>query len=904
MVTMLQYINIDQIIVLFFLLLTLVVGIIAGKGIKDVKDYAIANRTYGTPVLVLTMLATEIGSGYTTGDTAQVFTDGLIYSLSMGFGYFIGLMLLARYITSKFDFRFNGMLSIADIIKSFYGGVAEKYTGLLGYIYCIAIFAMQLVATGHLAANFLGIDYVYGILITGSLIVFYSVFGGVRAVAITDVLQFAVLIVIVPIIASTATAEVGGLHKVFNATVLHSHAQILDNPRLWEFLALMAYGCLPFHFMQPSFVQRYLMAKNSKQASKITYILGIVSLALMAMISCMSFAALNLFPEIEPKLIISTIINNLLPIGLKGLAVAGMLAVFMSTADSSLNTGGILIAHNVLPESFFKSQKSKLRFMEMCTLISGMLAMVIAMQNYNIISTFIIASTIFASITVPLVFAILKFKINKYCFWACVVVNAITFAILHSYNIPQFATPIICTLISAISFIITYGITTKQLGFPLYTVKSQGNKKPIRFNIIKYLPTPKNILLYSTNKVNKVGADYTAFAIFCCINYIVPFFMWTFGTPNHYPIMLSLRVAAGFLCVGLLLKNYWPQAFKKYFPVYWHLTLMFCLPFITTVMFLLMNANTEWLINLALAILLLAILVDWLSFMLIFTMGIVCGCVFYAITIGKPIVMMDYYSMYEFGYVCVFATLIGIVFTRRKEATSEEKLEVMRLFGSSIAHEVKTPLSVINMNVENIKSLINTASQPREKGKYTLTFDTESFKLLANSLASIIATSSNGTKIIDNILASLKSEVIAEDIGRYSLKKCVEEAVLEACIDRKNTDINYDIASDFTFYGSKNYIKHVFINLINNAFKHGGNNVYIEIKIQDNILLFKDNGKGISEELLPKIFERFFTNDPSGTGIGLAFCKMVMESIGGSIECESKLGQYTCFKLYFPKVKE
>jgi signal transduction histidine kinase len=62
---------------------------------------------------------------------------------------------------------------------------------------------------------------------------------------------------------------------------------------------------------------------------------------------------------------------------------------------------------------------------------------------------------------------------------------------------------------------------------------------------------------------------------------------------------------------------------------------------------------------------------------------------------------------------------------------------------------------------------------------------------------------------------------------------------------------------------------------------------------------------GIRHEVLPKLFEKFYTTTYRGTGLGLglAFCKMVMNGFGGSISCASEWGQYTTFKLIFPKRK-
>ena len=64
---------------------------------------------------------------------------------------------------------------------------------------------------------------------------------------------------------------------------------------------------------------------------------------------------------------------------------------------------------------------------------------------------------------------------------------------------------------------------------------------------------------------------------------------------------------------------------------------------------------------------------------------------------------------------------------------------------------------------------------------------------------------------------------------------------------------------------------------LENAHKHGGQDVKIKIWTKGSRLYFKDYGTGIPKENLPYIFDRFYTGSKTGTGIGLAFCKMVME---------------------------
>ncbi|MCG8339692.1 MAG: ATP-binding protein, partial [Cytophagales bacterium] len=121
--------------------------------------------------------------------------------------------------------------------------------------------------------------------------------------------------------------------------------------------------------------------------------------------------------------------------------------------------------------------------------------------------------------------------------------------------------------------------------------------------------------------------------------------------------------------------------------------------------------------------------------------------------------------------------------------------------------------------------------------------------------------------------------------------------------DFQEERVHIDIREDFKFRGSKYYLIHALYQLIKNVHKHAGVECEIEIWTEDYKLHFRDNGRGISKEKLSHIFEHFYSIDKSGTGVGLAFCKLVMDTFGGSISCETEKGKYTEFILSFPKEK-
>lgn len=103
---------------------------------------------------------------------------------------------------------------------------------------------------------------------------------------------------------------------------------------------------------------------------------------------------------------------------------------------------------------------------------------------------------------------------------------------------------------------------------------------------------------------------------------------------------------------------------------------------------------------------------------------------------------------------------------------------------------------------------------------------------------------------------------------------------------------------------------HILYNLIKNALRAIGNSdkgmiiIRLETGEKLNKLIFRDTATGISKEFLPKMFKLFESQSASqgGTGVGLAFCKLIMQSYSGDIVCDSVEGEFTEFVLSFPAV--
>ncbi|MCH2097453.1 MAG: HAMP domain-containing histidine kinase, partial [Pseudomonadales bacterium] len=173
----------------------------------------------------------------------------------------------------------------------------------------------------------------------------------------------------------------------------------------------------------------------------------------------------------------------------------------------------------------------------------------------------------------------------------------------------------------------------------------------------------------------------------------------------------------------------------------------------------------------------------------------------------------------------------------------------------------------------------------------------------ANTIIDMLLINSGGTRIVSS------------EFRRHSARDCIERALdrYPFTSEAERNLVHLPEGSDFEFDGSDILLTHVAFNLLKNALYYiahvGKGEIFIWLEPNasgGNRLYFMDTGQGIHAALLPRIFDRFFSSMETGrgSGIGLSFCRMVMEGMGGRIACESVYGEFTRFILTFPGVSD
>jgi len=679
-----HYLSLDYCIVYAFLLITLVIGLRAGRGIKDIREYALANRSFGTVALTLTYLATDIGgAAILDWGVALAYSDGIIYAIANS-GLIVSYMLMAFVVAPRL-MRFQGCMTLGDVMKSLYGTHSGILVGLISFLIIVCFTGMELVVLGVICESVLGIKSSWGMILGGILFSLYTAHGGIKSVTITDVLQFLVFIVGIPLMAYSVVEAAGGMQHIW-ATVPKTNLLVVNHEKFSSYLPLfIIWSFLPVVVASPIVMQRMLMAQHPRQLRDQFLVVGVFSSLIRWVLLFIGLAALVLFPHIAPNNAVAHIIHHLLPTGVKGIAIAALVSVNMSSLDSLLHTAGLTVVHDVIKPicDMRKVVINELSWVRWATVLVSSIVIAIGLYAQDALQLFLMALSFQApTLLCPILAGIMGLKVDKQDFYVAVAGTLLVFIALKLYlpaTYDYLSLPILIATNSAIfmgfHLIRHKGFVVRKHRQDTYTLW-----RPMRPNLLarltwrSLLTAPQRIISYSQTQAQKYGAPYVLLGVFVAMIYTLPYFLWSYTSLGHQPTMLTLRFIGATLCALLIVKDKWPKSFLPYLPTFWHLTLLYCLPFTSTVMFLITQGSVEWLINIAITIMFLIVLVDWLSFILLSALGIVLGLVFYQLVIGPISLQLDFSTGYLLVYTCIFSTVTALIFARRREQHLEAKL--------------------------------------------------------------------------------------------------------------------------------------------------------------------------------------------------------------------------------------
>jgi len=402
-------------------------------------------------------------------------------------------------------------------------------------------------------------------------------------------------------------------------------------------------------------------------------------------------------------------------------------------------------------------------------------------------------------------------------------------------------------------------------------------------------------------------AQEVGFILF--IGFPLSWYLWTEWYPQAWE-SFSLSMSGCLLGLGLLLLPYWPTRLKQYVPVYWFITLMYGLSFFFAYFFLMSQASVISALSLLCSVFLLQLLLMDLPGLLLFLIP------------GWLLAFVVHYVNSTFIYfgeehveMLIIVTLVVIAATalnRKTTLLQQQRLAGMAAAAGMIAHELRTPLLGIKSGAQamaqHTPQLLSAWQIAKDKGLLDNPSRESRMRQVGEINQRIINESDYANTIIDMLLIKAGHD--------NALKNCVLETCSMAdCLSVTmarypfKTQQHKDLVSwqgDFTFTGSKLLMQHVLFNLLKNALyaieaaQKGDISIWVASGERGNILYVRDTALGMSAKQVAKLFNHFYSTTFMGTGLGLSFCKMVMNRFGGDIYCEAEEGQYTQFMMMFP----
>jgi len=391
----------DLVVLAVYFLALIAVGYYASRKVKGMEDYTIAGRRLNYPILLGTLVGTAVGAAATIGKAGKAYEIGGIMIIS-GISYGLGLLSFA-FIAPII--RRVKIWTIPDALEMRYGGALRVVAAGVLVLAVIALFGAQLIAVGLSITTVLGgsgISYPEAILGAGLIMMLYTMMGGLLAVAMTDLIQSIIMIVAVgfllPIFVTTDIGGAGAAWDLLQPGSGHFWGEMTIVYAVSLFILDIAF-CL----IDPSLWQRAAAARSGSAIRNSMFITSGIYFLWSAAVVFLGVMAIHLFPGLTETAAgsdsaIPRMIVTYMPPVARGICLAAMMAIMMSTADTALLIAGTTFSRDIV--QFFRPEatdRTLLRSARIFIVFIGILGVVFALNMRGIFDILLLAFAIFVS---------------------------------------------------------------------------------------------------------------------------------------------------------------------------------------------------------------------------------------------------------------------------------------------------------------------------------------------------------------------------------------------------------------------------------------------------------------------------------------------------------------------------
>lgn len=441
---------IDFVIFIVYMVLVFLVGAYFFKKNKSDEDYYVGGRQMSPYHIGLSVVATDVGGGFSIG------LGGLGYMIGLSGSWLLFTGLIGAWLSAvliiprlkKIDLA-NKMLSYPDFLRFKYNDKVALIAAIISGIGYMGFTGGQILAGAKLSAATLFKDIpidmdpmLFSLLIIAGVILIYTVLGGLKAVVYTDTIQWIILLSGLIFFAIPFTLiEVGGFEGLDKA--LPEGFLTLTNVSMIDIINWFI-TIVPIWFIAMTLYQRMFACKDEKDAKKAWYIAGVFEWPIMAFTGVfLGMASRIFFPEVESEMGLPMLLHDVLPTVIKGIVIAAYFSAIMSTADSCLIASSGNFVNDIIGKYFFKTKDDKklIRLSQIATLVIGVVTILIAISFETVLDIILQTySFMVAGLLVPTIMA--YFAKPKYLSSLSAMVSMLSggsvalFLILSGYEMP------------------------------------------------------------------------------------------------------------------------------------------------------------------------------------------------------------------------------------------------------------------------------------------------------------------------------------------------------------------------------------------------------------------------------------------------------------------------------------
>ena len=371
-------------------------GFYANYKQRSVDDYFVAGRRMGPFTIACLWLASWVGGASIVGSSARAFdmgVTGVWYILAIALGCLLFGLTLAEKVKRVGDAERH--LTYPDFIEHYYDARTRIVATVTTVLAFTAYSAGQLMAAAAILQVLLGWDYGQALMLSSAIVIMYTATGGYLAITYTDWVQFVLLFVGIVLIGLPIAIYQVGTWSDLQAALPPSYF----DPGAWgwsKIAALVGSIVLSFFVAMDSY-SRSFAARDARTARNGALLAVVFMLPIALAATWLGMASAVLFPDAASSSgILTTFIVETFPIGLKGLALVGVLAAVMSSADICILTASANYTRDV-HQRFLQpdiGERSMLRLSILASTIFGMMAAFMAWKMQDIIDVLQLGFTI------------------------------------------------------------------------------------------------------------------------------------------------------------------------------------------------------------------------------------------------------------------------------------------------------------------------------------------------------------------------------------------------------------------------------------------------------------------------------------------------------------------------------